>query len=101
MGIIPKPPFAVKGLRNGEAENGEAESLPLQNSERLRGPLNSGETLIEEGAATLNKLAGLMQAKGMAEPRFKMVLTAKGAFAYTRPDGVIVCPLSALRPSEV
>ena len=57
-----------------------------------------GETLIEEGAATLNKLAGLMRAKGMAEPRFKMVLTAKGAFAYMRSDGVIVCPLSALRP---
>ena len=36
--------------------------------------------------------------EGMAEPRFRMVLTAKGAFAYTRPDGVIVCPLSALRP---
>lgn len=57
-----------------------------------------GETLIGDGAATLNKLATLMRAKGMAEPRFKMVLTAKGAFAYTRPDGVIVCPLSALRP---
>ena len=36
--------------------------------------------------------------EGMADPRFRMVLTAKGAFAYTCPDGVIVCPLSVLRP---
>lgn len=57
-----------------------------------------GESLIEEGAATLNKLAMLIRAKGMSEPRFRMVLTAKGDFAYRRKDGVIVCPLSALRP---
>ena len=32
-------------------------------------------------------------------PSFKMVLTATGEYAYRRPDdGVIVCPLSALRP---
>ena len=30
-------------------------------------------------------------------PDLLMVITG-GAFAYTRPDGVIVCPLSALRP---
>lgn len=56
-----------------------------------------GETLIEEGASSLNKLADLICAKKMSAPRFKMVLTAKGTFAYTRPDGVIVCPLGCLR----
>lgn len=56
-----------------------------------------GETLIEEGAATLNKLANLISAKKMSAPKFRMVLTAKGAFAYTRPDGVIVCPIGCLR----
>lgn len=56
-----------------------------------------GETLIEEGAATLNKLADLISAKKMSAPKFRMVLTAKGAFAYTRPDGIVVCPIGCLR----
>ena len=56
-----------------------------------------GATLIEEGAETLNRLRRLMSAKQMAEPKFCMVLTAKGAFAYTRPDGIIVCPIGCLR----
>ena len=56
-----------------------------------------GETLIEEGSATLNKLADLISTKKMSAPKFRMVLTAKGAFAYTRPDGVIVCPIGCLR----
>ena len=56
-----------------------------------------GETLIEEGAATLNKLADLINAKKMSAPKFRMVLTAKGTFAYTRPDGVVVCPIGCLR----
>ena len=57
-----------------------------------------GEELIEKGASTLNSLASTVDDRRMRAPAFKMVLTAKGAFAYTRPDGVIVCPLSALRP---
>ena len=57
-----------------------------------------GEELIEKGASTLNSLASIVDDRRMRTPAFKMVLTAKGAFAYTRPDGVIVCPLSALRP---
>jgi len=33
------------------------------------------------------------------KPKFKMVLTAIGKFAYRRKeDDVIVCPISALRP---
>ena len=58
-----------------------------------------GETLVESGAAALDKLEVLIKAKGKAPPSFKMVLTATGEFACRRKeDGVIVCPLSALRP---
>ena len=33
------------------------------------------------------------------KPRFKMVLTAVGEYAYRRPDdGVIVCPICCLKP---
>ena len=58
-----------------------------------------GDTLVEEGTRTLNKLSSLIAAKGMKPPTFTMVLTATGGFAYRRKeDGVIVCPLSALKP---
>lgn len=58
-----------------------------------------GEALIEEGAATLNALSGLIDTSRMEAARFKMVLTAVGDFAYCRPeDGVIVCPIGALKP---
>jgi len=57
-----------------------------------------GEDLIEKGVDTLNALASLVDERKMRKPAFKMVLTAIGAYAYTRPDGVIVCPISALKP---
>ena len=58
-----------------------------------------GETLIEEGASTLNALSGIIDTTRQERVAFKMVLTATGDMAYRRPkDGVIVCPLSALRP---
>lgn len=58
-----------------------------------------GKELIEKGAATLNKLASLIDTGKMKTPSFKMVVTAVGRFAYRRPeDGVVVCPLSALKP---
>jgi len=57
-----------------------------------------GEELIEKGVATLNSLASIVDEQRMKKPAFKMVLTAIGAFAYTRSDGVIVCPISALKP---
>lgn len=56
-----------------------------------------GETLINEGVATLRKLKGLIDSKGVKDPSFMMVLTGTGAFAYEE-DGVLVCPLSALKP---
>ena len=57
-----------------------------------------GEMLIEEGAKTLNALSGLIDTSRQKEVAFRMVVTATGDVAYQRPDGIIVCPLSALRP---
>ena len=57
-----------------------------------------GEALIAEGVASLTKLSSLIASKGMPGPSFQMVVTPVGDFAYRRPeDGVIICPLSALR----
>ncbi|MBQ2631942.1 MAG: ATP-binding protein [Kiritimatiellae bacterium] len=58
-----------------------------------------GEALIEKGCETLLKLSSAIDTSRMREPSFKMILTAVGDFAYRRPaDGVIVCPISALKP---
>ena len=57
-----------------------------------------GEALVNEGATTLTSLANSIDVEKMKNPSFKMVLTAVGDSAYTRPDGVIVCPISALKP---
>ena len=57
-----------------------------------------GKTLIEKGAATLNRLAGKIDLAKMKAPSFKMVLTAVGDYAFRRKeDGVIVCPISSLK----
>ena len=57
-----------------------------------------GDRLIEEGAVTVNKLAGKLDLVKTGKPKFKMVLTAIGKFAYRRKeDDVIVCPISALK----
>jgi len=57
-----------------------------------------GEKLIEEGAKTLNALSGLIDTSRQREVAFKMIVTATGDVAYRRTDGIIVCPLTALRP---
>ena len=37
--------------------------------------------------------------KKMRKPVFRMILTAVGDYAYVRKeDGIIVCPISALKP---
>ena len=56
------------------------------------------EVVIEEGAKTLNELSGLIDTSRQKEVAFKIVVTATGDSAYQRPDGIIVCPLGALRP---
>ena len=57
-----------------------------------------GETLLEKGAATLVALEDKIDTTRMKKPAFKMLLVADGEFAYLRKDGVIVCPIAALRP---
>ena len=57
-----------------------------------------GESLIEEGARTLNDLSGILDSSRQREVAFKMVVTATGDCAYQRKDGIIVCPISCLKP---
>lgn len=58
-----------------------------------------GESLISEGAATLNKLEGKIDTEKMYPPSFKMVLTGVGNYAYRRSeDGVWIVPIGSLRP---
>ncbi len=57
-----------------------------------------GRHLIDEGAKTLNDLSRLIAAKKLPEPAFRMIVTAVGEYAYARrEDGIVVCPLSALK----
>lgn len=58
-----------------------------------------GETLVNAGVEALKKLEARIDVSRMNEPSFLMVVTATGDYAYRRKDdGVIVCPISALRP---
>lgn len=56
-----------------------------------------GDRLIEEGATTLKKLRDKIDTDSMLNPSFLMVLTAVGQFAFMRPDGIWVVPISALK----
>lgn len=55
-----------------------------------------GDEAIETGAATLKKLAGLIDTSKMRAPSFLAVLTGVGEFAYQRADGVYVIPIGTL-----
>ena len=58
-----------------------------------------GDALIEKGAKSLNRLALKLDTTRMKSPSFRMIVVADGAFAYRCPaDGVIVCPIGALKP---
>ena len=57
-----------------------------------------GDTRIDEGAESLKNLAAKIDIAKMKSPSFLMVLTAVGEFAYTRKDGVLVVPITSLRP---
>ena len=57
-----------------------------------------GESLIDEGAETLNALSGIVDTSRQGKVAFKMVLTAVGDYAYQRQDGIIVCPIGCLKP---
>lgn len=57
-----------------------------------------GAALIEKGVRSLSALATKLDPSKLPAPSFLMVLVADGDIAYRRPDGVIVCPLAALKP---
>ena len=56
-----------------------------------------GDTLINEGAENLKKLAEKIDTKKMKDPSFLMVLTGIGQYAYKREDGVLVVPIGCLK----
>lgn len=57
-----------------------------------------GEKLIEEGIRSLLKLSDRIDTDKMKAPVFRMVLTGVGEYAYRDPSGVLVVPITALRP---
>ena len=54
-----------------------------------------GASLVDEGAASLLKLAGKIDTSVMGEPAFCAVVTP-GGFAQRRKDGVLVLPITCL-----
>ncbi len=56
-----------------------------------------GDKSIEDGAASIKKLASKLDTNKMKEPSFLMVLTAIGDFAYKRNDNVLVVPIGCLK----
>lgn len=56
-----------------------------------------GDSLINEGAENLKKLAGKIDTTKMKTPSFLMVLTGVGQYAYKREDSVLVVPIGCLR----
>ena len=56
-----------------------------------------GKDNIEKGAETLKSLADKIDTDKMKTPSFMMVLIGVGQYAYRRPDGVYVVPISCLK----
>jgi hypothetical protein len=56
-----------------------------------------GKELINEGAATLLKLAAKIDTDKMKKPSFMMVVIGVGDYAYEREDGVKVVPIGCLK----
>lgn len=55
-----------------------------------------GEKAIEEAADSMKQLAETIDHTRMPQPSFLMVLTAVGPYAYRRPDGIFVVPITCL-----
>ena len=55
-----------------------------------------GEKAIEEAADSLKQLDATIDHTRMPQPSFLMVLTAVGPYAYSRPDGDFVVPITCL-----
>lgn len=57
-----------------------------------------GQSLIEDGVATLNKFESTIDTEKMNAPSFKMILTAVGKIAYKREDGIYIVPIGCIKP---
>lgn len=57
-----------------------------------------GESLIDEGAESLLAAVESIDLERAGPPEFMAVVTATGKYAYRRPDGVCIVPLSTLGP---
>ena len=57
-----------------------------------------GDKAIDTAAHNLLKLRDRVDTAAVGEPANLLVVTALGNYAYTRPDGVAVTPISALGP---
>lgn len=55
-----------------------------------------GDTLIEQGAKSLHRLASKINTDKMSAPSFMMVLVGVGKYAFRRQDGIYVVPVSCL-----
>ncbi len=56
-----------------------------------------GETSINNGIETLQKLSKEIDTQKMQEPSFLMVLTAVGKYAYVNDEGVYIVPIGCLK----
>ena len=56
-----------------------------------------GDSLIEEGVKSLQRLGKKIDTTKMKSPSFMMVLTAVGKYAYRRKDGVWLVPIGCLK----
>lgn len=56
-----------------------------------------GQTLVEEGAATLNKVLSRIDTGKMGEPSFMAIVTGTEHYAYRRSDGIYIIPIGVLK----
>lgn len=54
--------------------------------------------LTENGVKSLNRVEAKLDTDRMNPPSFKMVIVGVGKYAYRRPDGICVVPISCLKP---
>ncbi len=71
--------------------------LELPNGSWAAFEIQPGEVATDSAAASLLRFAGKVDTARHGDPLALIVITG-GRFAYQRPDGVIVVPISALGP---
>lgn len=71
--------------------------IHLRNGNWAAFEVKLGIDKIDEGAKYLLKLAELIDEEKMKKPSFLMVISGTVPFAYRRPDGVYVCPITCLK----